>query len=289
MRAFFLAILVLSGFATADDHATFTLWSAGKTPGATGTGQGHEPTLTVWLPAEGKGNGAAMVVAPGGGYGGLAMDHEGAQIAQWLNDNGIAAFILQYRHAPNYAHPYPITDASRALRTVRARAGEWKVDPAKIGMIGFSAGGHLTATLATQWADGDANNADPIERVSSRPDFVCLCYPVITMSDPYTHKGSRKNLLGDNPAQEMIDKMSAEKNVNEKTPPTFIFFTQDDQAVPIQNGLMFYDALCAHKVPAEIHVYLHGKHGVGLAQTDPVLSTWPKHFIDWLGQVGMVK
>ena len=281
-----LALAVVCAVAGAEEHVVLPLWEKGA-PGAKGDTEKDVPTLTVWLAPEGDGMG--MVVAPGGGYGGLAVDHEGVQIAQWLNSHGISAFILRYRHAPGYGHPYPLMDAARALRTVRAKAGEWKLNPGRIGMMGFSAGGHLTATLATQWDEGDANAADPIDRVSSRPDFVAPTYPVITMTDPYTHAGSRKNLLGENPTEEMINKMSAEKNVNEKTPPTFIFITQDDQAVPVQNALLFYGALCEHKVLAELHVYQHGKHGVGLAKDDPVLSTWGQHFIDWVERLPLAK
>ena len=275
-----LAVLALPTFAA--EPVALPLWPDGA-PGAKGTAEADVPTLTPWPAA--SGNGTAIVVAPGGGYGGLAMDHEGVQIAEWLNANGISAFVLRYRHAPGYGHPYPLMDAARALRTVRANAKEWGINPNRVGMLGFSAGGHLTATLATQWDEGDPAAKDPIDRVSSRPDFVAPTYPVITMTDPYTHKGSRKNLLGENPTPELIDKMSAEKNVNEKTPPTFIFITQDDQAVPVQNAMMFYEALCKHGVLAELHVYQHGKHGVGLAKDDPILSTWPGHFIAWLGRL----
>lgn len=282
-RCLFLALLAL--FLAAPGRAAapneFPLW-ADAAPGTSQTGNVIVPTLTVYLPDPAKSVGLGMVVAPGGGYAGLAMDHEGKQIADWLNANGMAAFVLQYRHAPDYMHPVPHLDASRAMRTVRARAKEWGISPTRIGMIGFSAGGHLTATLATQNDGGDPANADPIERASSRPDYVVLMYPVITMTDPYTHAGSRKNLLGEKPSAEMIAKMSAEKNVDDHTPPAFIFFTQDDPAVPIQNGLMYYEALCAHHVPAEMHIYRHGRHGVGLAKDDPVLNTWPDLFLAWL-------
>lgn len=277
---FALGVVVPACWAIAEP-LELPLWEKGA-PGASLTGNTREPTLTVYLPEPAKVLGEGMVVAPGGGYAGLAMDHEGKQIAEWLNANGIAAFVLKYRHAPAYAHPVPHMDATRAMRTVRARAAEWGINPRRIGMIGFSAGGHLTATLATQNDAGDPNSADPIERVSSRPDHVVLMYPVITMTDPYTHPGSRRNLLGENPSPEMIDKMSAEKNVNAQTPPAFIFITQDDEAVPVQNALMYYEALCAHKVPAELHVYGHGHHGVGLAKDDPVLSTWPDLYLAWL-------
>ena len=281
-----LVLMLLMAFVLGDpvratEPVEFPLWVEGA-PGDSLTGKAVVPTLTVYLPDGAKSVGLGMVVAPGGGYAHLAMDHEGKQIADWLNENGMAAFVLQYRHAPDYGHPVPHMDASRAMRTVRARASEWGISPNRIGMIGFSAGGHLTATLATQYTAGDVASADLIERVSSRPDYVVLMYPVITMTDPYTHKETRKNLLGENPSTEMIAKMSAEMNVDEKTPPAFIFFTQDDQAVPVQNGLMYYTALCEHHVPAEMHIYRHGPHGVGLATNDPILNTWPDLFLAWL-------
>ena len=282
-RLVFFALVAVACVAPARaaEPVEFPLWADGA-PGESATDKKVVPTLTVYLPDPATSVGLGMVVAPGGGYAGLAMDHEGKQIADWLNANGMAAFVLKYRHAPDYAHPVPHMDASRAMRTVRARATEWGINPKRIGMIGFSAGGHLTATLSTQYTAGDAESADPIERVSTRPDHVVLMYPVITMNDPYTHTGSRKNLLGENPTPEMMDKMSAERNVDKNTPPAFIFFTQDDQAVPVENGLMYYIALCAHKVPAELHVYRHGRHGVGLAKDDPVLNTWPDLFLAWL-------
>lgn len=199
MRAItlFVSALLFTTICVAQDHPILPLWD--KTPGAKGDTEADIPTLTVCLAKEG--NGTGIVVAPGGGYAGLAMDHEGKQIAEWLNGHGISAFILRYRHAPGYGHPYPLMDAARAVRTVRAKAGEWKLNPGRIGFLGFSAGGHLTATIATQWDEGDANAPDPIDRVSSRPDFVAPTYPVITMTDSYTHGGSRKNLLGENPTQ----------------------------------------------------------------------------------------
>jgi len=281
----FVVFLLLAGVSRGE--APLPLWPEGA-PGAKGSGEVDVPTLRVVLPPTGSETGVGVVVAPGGGYAGLAMDHEGDQIAAWLNGHGIAAFILRYRHAPHYQHPVPLQDAQRAIRTVRANAAQWGVDPGRIGMIGFSAGGHLTATAGTQYAPGDAKADDVVERRPSRPDFLILLYPVITMTDPYTHAGSRKNLLGENPAPELIEKMSAEKNVTAETPPTFLMITQDDQAVPVQNALLFYTALCAQKVPAELHVYEHGRHGVGLAPGDPILSTWPGHCIAWLQHRGIL-
>jgi acetyl esterase/lipase len=255
------------------------LWADGA-PGAQGTSDKDVPQITPWLVDDGTG--VAVLVAPGGGYGGLAMDHEGKQIAEWLNGHGISAFVLRYRHAPGYGHPYPQLDSGRAIRTIRTNAGEWGIDPLKIGMIGFSAGGHLTATTGTQYDAGDEKAKDPIERVSSRPDFLILGYPVITMTDPHTHAGSRKNLLGSAPTDAMIEKMSAEKNVDADTPPSFLFHTSEDAAVPVENAILFYLASQDHGVPTELHVYEKGRHGLGLAKSNPAMSLWPDQCITWL-------
>ncbi len=280
-----MAFTCLALTATAEP-LVLPLWPDGP-PMSKGTGEGHDPTLTVYLPDEATGVG--VVVCPGGGYGNLAVDHEGQQIAEWLNEAGIAAFVLRYRHAPDYGHPVPLMDAQRAVRTVRANAGDWKVDPARIGMIGFSAGGHLTATAATQPQGGDLGAADPIEWASAALNFAILGYPVITMTDPYTHKGSRKNLLGENPDDDMITRMSAEKNVDEETPPIFIVHTTEDQSVPVQNALMLYEACVQHGVPAELHVYEKGRHGLGLGGGDPAFATWPDRCLDWLRARAILK
>ncbi len=257
------------------------LWVEGA-PAATDRGEKHTPTLTAYWPEAGAATGASVVVCPGGGYGGLAMDHEGTQIAAWLNAHGLAAFILRYRHAPEYKHPVPLMDARRAVRTVRAHAAAWGLDEKRIGMIGFSAGGHLTATAGTQFEPGHLDAPDPIEHVSSRPDFLILCYPVITMSETYTHAGSRKNLLGEKPDEVLVEALSAEKRVTSETPPTFLLHTTEDAAVPVQNSLLFYAALVKQGVPAELHVFEKGQHGLGLAQEDPAMRTWPAQCITWL-------
>jgi len=283
-----LVTVAAGAFAARAQENPIPLW-AGRAPGAQGSGEGHTPDITPYFPAKDQATGAAVVVCPGGGYGHLALDHEGDQIGRWLSGEGIAAFILRYRHAPDYRHPIPLTDAQRALRTVRARATEWGVDPQRIGILGFSAGGHLTASAGTHFAAGDPTAADPIERVSSRPDVLVLLYPVITMTDPYTHAGSRRNLLGDTPDPGLVKEMSAELKVSPETPPTFIVQTNEDKAVPAENCVMFYLALRKAKVPAEIHIYEKGSHGFGLAPDDPVLSTWPRHCIDWLRGRGFLK
>lgn len=257
------------------------LWPDGA-PGATAAGLVHEPTLTVYLPEKARATGAAIVVCPGGGYGTLALDHEGEQIAQWLNDEGIAAFVLQYRHAPDYGHPIPITDSQRAVRTVRAGAANWGLSPDKIGILGFSAGGHLAASTGVL-ADGpQPDAADPIDRVSARPDFMILMYPVITMQDDFTHKGSRKNLLGENPDPDLVERYSLERQVSAETPPAFLVHTTEDTVVPVENNIQLYLALKNHGVPVELHVYEKGRHGLGLGGGDVAFANWPSQCMNWL-------
>jgi len=261
-------------------HPIELLWPQGA-PGAVGTEDADKPSLTLYLPPADKATGTAVVVCPGGGYGFLAVDHEGQQIAEWLNSLGVAGFVLRYRIAPRYHHPAPLQDAQRAIRTVRARAAEWKIDPGRIGMIGFSAGGHLTSTAGTHFDAGQASAEDPIERASSRPDFLILCYPVISMG-PLGHGGSTHNLLGEHPDPALVENLSNEKQVTAQTPPTFLFHTSDDNAVPVENSVMFYLALKKAGVAAEMHVYEHGRHGVGLAKDDRVLRSWPNLCAEWM-------
>jgi len=259
---------------------SFPLWAAGV-PGAIGTEDRDVPTLTPWIAK--NPNGKAVVVCPGGGYGALAVDHEGKQIAQWLNSQGISAFVLKYRLGPRYRHPVMIGDAQRALRIVRARAAEWHVNPGKIGVMGFSAGGHLAATVATHFDAGNPSAADAIDRAGSRPDFAILCYPVITFTEEaYVHKGSRRNLLGDTPDSALVQNLSNERAVTKETPPTFLFHTDADTGVPPENSVLFYLALRKHGVPAELHIYEKGPHGVGLGWSDVALSSWPARLADWL-------
>ena len=264
----------------APDPPMQPLWPNGA-PGALGNEDIDKPAIAHWLPA--NPNGQAIVVCPGGGYRGLAMDHEGRQIAQWLNSQGIAAFVLRYRLGPRYHHPAMINDVQRAIRTVRSRAAELKIDPHRIGVWGFSAGGHLASTAATHFDAGKADAADPIDRVSSRPDFAILAYPVLTLTDePYVHKGSRQNLLGDNPDPKLVELLSNEKHVTKETPPVFLFHTNEDRGVPAENSVLFYLALRKHGIPAEMHIYETGPHGVGLASTDAVLNSWSARLADWL-------
>ena len=263
------------------------LWANGA-PGAKGDAPEDVPSVQLYQPPADKASGAAIVVCPGGGYGHLAR-HEGHDIAVWLNGIGVTAVVLKYRLGPKYQHPAMMQDALRAIRYTRSKASEWKIDPNRVGVMGFSAGGHLASTAATQFNVGDPNASDPVEKLSSRPDLLILCYPVVTMTDPFAHKGSRRNLLGENPPGQLIDLMSSEKWVTDQTPPTFLFHTGDDSVVPVENSLMFALALRKKKVPYELHVYEHGRHGVGLASDDPTLNTWPRLLENWLRARGFVK
>jgi acetyl esterase/lipase len=256
-------------------------------PGAKGTAPEDIPTISLYRPPSGKANGSAILVCPGGGYSHLA-DHEGHTIALWLNEIGITAAVLKYRLGPRYKHPAPMLDASRAMRTLRAHARDWGLDQHRIGIWGFSAGGHLAATIATHFDDGDPNANDPIERASSRPDLAVLAYPVISMAEG-THAGSRHSLLGDNPSADLVALLSNERHVTALTPPTFLFHTADDNAVPVEQSLLFADALRKAKVPYELHVFEKGRHGVGLAQSDPALSIWPKLLESWLRGRGFIR
>lgn len=267
------------------------LWPDGA-PGAKGTADGDKPSLTIYLPPKEKATGAAIVICPGGGYGHLAMDHEGHQIGQWLNSFGVAGFILKYRHrnsGAGYGHPAPLQDAQRAVRTVRSKAGQWGVDPDRIGILGFSAGGHLASTALTHFSDKVYEPRDGIDQASGRPDFGVLVYPVISLVEAYTHKGSGRNLLGADPDTKLLVKMSNEKQVTAETPPTFLIHTWEDQAVPAENSIYFYLALREAKVPAEMHVFLKGRHGFGLGQNHGAVSAWPGLCEKWMGVSGFLE
>jgi len=280
-------ILLLATAALAAQPKTELLWPSGA-PGAMGEEDRDKPSLTIWLPEASQAVGTGVVVCPGGGYGALAMDHEGTQVAEYLNRLGIAAFVLKYRLAPRYRHPAPLEDAQRAIRLVRSRAREFGVAPGRIGIWGFSAGGHLASTAATHFDSGKPGAADPVEQVSSRPDFLILAYPVISFTTEYVHKGSRRNLLGDDPDPKLVEFLSNEKQVTPQTPPAFLFHTNADTGVPAENSVLFYLALRKAGVPAEIHIYETGRHGVGLAPKDPVLSTWTGRLADWLRTRGLL-
>lgn len=263
------------------------LWPNGA-PGALGNDESDRPNLTVYLPQV-NGVQSGVVVCPGGGYGMLAVDHEGKQIAEWLNARGLAAFVLRYRLGPRYHHPVELGDAQRALRFVRYRAAEYGIAADRIGIWGFSAGGHLASTAGTHFDSGLPDASEAIDRTSSRPDFMVLCYPVISFITPYTHRGSMRNLLGDNPDPQLAASLSNETQVTPQTPPTFLFHTNSDSGVPAENSVLFYLALRKAGVPAEIHIYERGEHGVGLAPFDPVLSSWPRRLEAWMKVHGWMK
>jgi len=266
---------------------TVRLWE-GPAPGAKGGAAEDIPTLSLYPANAEHAAGAAVVVCPGGGYRALAMDHEGDQIARWFNSFGVSAFVLKYRLGPKYNHPVEIGDAQRALRYVRHNAAKFQIDPDRVGIMGFSAGGHLASTAATHFDGGAANTSDPIERESSRPDFAVLGYPVISFTTEYTHQGSKRNLLGENPDTKLVELLSNELQVTADTPPTFLFHTNEDTGVPAENSVLFYLALRKAGVPAELHIYEHGPHGVGLAPTDRVLSSWPARLADWMYGRGLL-
>lgn len=272
--------------APADRPAAQPLWPNGA-PGAQGTAPEDVPTLTIYRPASRVSHGSAMLICPGGGYAHLA-DHEGHPVALWLNSLGITAGVLKYRLGPKYHHPVELGDAARGLRTLRAHAAELDLDPKRIGVLGFSAGGHLASTLSTHFDDGKPDAADPIERVSSRPDLSVLIYPVISFTTEYVHAGSRKNLLGDAPSPELMELLSNEKQVTAQTPPAFLVATSEDKAVPMENSLLYALALRKAHVPVELHVYEKGPHGFGLATNDPVLRSWTERCAAWLRVRGFV-
>jgi acetyl esterase/lipase len=274
---------------TAHGDRPFLLLYPDGAPGAVGAEAVDKPKITLYPAPAGAANGAAVVVCPGGGYGVVAADHEGRQVAEWLNSLGVSAFVLQYRLGPRYRHPAPLQDAQRAIRIVRARAAEWNVDPARVGILGFSAGGHLSSTAATHFDDGRADSSDAVERQGSRPDFAVLLYAVVSLVDPVAHAGSRRNLLGDNPDPALVELLSNEKQVTPRTPPTFLFHTADDPGVPVKNSILFFEALQKAGVSGELHVFAHGRHGVGLAPDDPALSQWPKLCELWMRGRGLLE
>jgi len=293
MRTFLtLAIVLLlspARQAVGEIEEAVPLWPNGA-PGALGKEDKDIPTMTPYLPEAASATGAALVVCPGGGYGGLAQ-HEGNDYALWLNQHGITAFVLKYRLGSNgYRHPAMLNDAARALRLVRSRAGEWKIDPNRVGIMGSSAGGHLASTLLTHFDAGKPDADDPVERQSSRPDLGILCYPVITLGE-YTHQGSKNNLLGKNPSPELVKLLSNELHVTKETPPCFIWHTYEDTAVPVENSLDFARAFRRAGAPFDLHIYQKGPHGIGLADTPPFfyVHPWANDCLFWLKQQGFVQ
>lgn len=247
----------------------------------------QEPAIQVFLPSERNSTRQAVVICPGGGYGVLAYDWEGTDIAKWFNSHGIAAIVLKYRlpSAASQTEPQhvPLTDAQRAIRMVRTHADEWNIDPSQVGIMGFSAGGHLAATLGTHFDSGRSSSQDEIEKPSSRPDFMILGYPVISLKEHVAHIGSRNNLLGKSPSDELVELYSNEMQVSADTPPTFIFHSQDDEAVPVQHSILMYEALIQHQVPVEMHLYPQGGHGYSLGiNADGSHKNWTKSCLDWM-------
>ncbi len=247
----------------------------------------HVPTLTAY-PAEGsQAPRPAVIICPGGGYQRLAIEHEGQAPAAWLNTLGVSAFVLKYRLA-EYGHPAPLRDVLRAVRIVRQRAAEWGIDPGKIGVLGFSAGGHLAASAATLFDAPEGKTGAALDSVSARPDFAVLVYPVITLKDPFAHRGSRTALLGEGPSAERVARLSLEGQVSGATSPTFLVHGSDDASVPAQNSVLFYLALREAGVSAELHVFAHGPHGLGLRQGHGPISDWPRLCGEWLAARGVL-
>jgi acetyl esterase/lipase len=267
---------------------TLLLWP-GAAPGASGEEDRDKPAITVYMPPSTAGPMTAVIIAPGGSYRNLSMNLEGRAPANYLNALGVAAFVLRYRLGPRYHHPIELGDAQRAIRTVRARAQEWHIAPDRIGIMGFSAGGHLASSASTHFDAGSPGSADPIDRVSSRPDFAVLGYPVISFVEAWTHQGSKTSLLGDNPDPALARSLSSELQVTDKTPPTFIYHTNADTVVPVENSVAYFLALRKAGVPAELHVFKEGRHGTGLGMQDPALSEWPTLLANWLRVSGFLK
>jgi len=267
---------------------TFRLWE-GRAPGALGDAEDDVPTLTMYAAYDVKAPVGAVIVMPGGGYGWLATNHEGRQVANYLNAMGVTAFELRYRLGPRYHHPVELGDAQRAVRLVRARAKELGVLPDKIGVLGFSAGGHLASTAETHFDAGNASATDPVDRVSSRPDFAVLCYPVISFVAEYAHRGSAENLLGKDASEEQLKALSNEFNVTAQTPPTFLWTSSTDEGVPPENSVAFYLALHKAGVPAELHVFAEAPHGVGLDLKNPAVGLWGELLLQWLKGRGVVR
>lgn len=282
MRVLFLLPFIATLlFAQTKPHEAVPLWPNGA-PNADGSAEIDTPTLTLY-PAIGSDKvPTAVIICPGGGYAFLAMTYEGYDVAEWLNKMGISAFVLKYRLGPKYHYPNELLDAQRAIRWVREHSEKYGYKPDRIGIWGFSAGGHLAATAGTHFDNGMKEPSDDIDKQSCRPDFLILAYAVITLKTETTHQGSLHNLLGDHPDPKLVELLSDELQVTSKTPPTFLFHTTEDPVVPVENSVNFYLALRAAGVPAEMHIYLKGRHGVGLASKDPILHTWTERLADWM-------
>ncbi len=282
-----LAASLVSGVlaAASAEPQQLTLWDTAAPKAAEAPAE-PQPFLDIFLPVADTANGSAMVICPGGGYGGLAVGHEGADVAAWCTANGTTAFVLHYRLG-RQGHHYPtqLIDVQRAIRLVRSKAKQFAIDPHRIGVMGFSAGGHLASMAATLFGEQPTlpgMRADAVDTVSARPDLAVLCYPVIAMNAPHAHRGSRKNLLGPHDSDALADRLSTDRRVTKDTPPTFLFQTDEDSGVPAENAVGFYLACRRAGVPAELHVYQPGRHGIGLATKYPGVATWPDRLRDWL-------
>lgn len=287
-----LAFLAAAASRGADDRSVIDLWPEGV-PGLKPDGgperplEGgrlanvHRPTLTVFAPPAGRANGTAVIICPGGAYMQLSSRREGAVPAQWLNSLGVTALVLKYRMR-EYGHPAPLRDVLRAVRLVRSRAGEFGVRPDRIGVLGFSAGGHLAASSGTLFDAPEGRTGAPLDSVSGRPDFLLLIYPVISLDLPYAHVGSRVSLLGPNPSPDLVRHLSLEHQVSKATPPAFLVQTEEDKTVPMENSIRFYEALRRAGVPAELHLYAKGPHGFGLDPGYGPASEWPKRAEAWM-------
>jgi acetyl esterase/lipase len=264
------------------------LWEQGA-PGAVGKEPADVPDVRVFLAPADKATGAAVVICPGGGYGHLADTYEGVDVARRFKAMGVTGVVLKYRIAPRYRHPAPLDDARRALRLTRHHAKEWGIDPGRVGILGFSAGGHLAATASTHFDDGDPKAEDAINKLSSRPNFSILVYPVITMSGPKHHGGSRNNLLGPDVDPKLVEDLSNEKRVTPKTPPAFLVHTSEDGAVPPENSVLYYQACRKMRVPAELHIFEKGRHGLGLGPRGLPFSAWPQLCEAWLDNQNLLR
>ncbi len=270
------------------------LWPTGA-PGALGTADVDKPSMTLFPATGSKVNGSAVVICPGGGYQGLSMDLEGYSVAKWINTLGVSAFVLKSRLGPTYHHPIEMNDAQRAMRWVRANAARFHIDVDRVGIIGFSAGGHLAATVSTHYDFGMPGAADSIDRYKCRPDFSILGYPVITMDASFTHAGSRTNLLGNSPSQALVDLLSNEKQVDAQTPPAFLFHAKDDPGVPYKNSQVYRDSLAKWGISNRLKLFEKGGHGFGMANgtggsaNDSILSTWSTLAGVWMGEQGFLQ
>lgn len=276
----FISALISASATAAAEPERIALWQ-GRAPIGNGQFEEAETWITLYRPA--NGNRTAIVICPGGGYGGLAKEPEGHGIARWLNQHGITGVVLEYRLPAG--RPYvPLLDAQRALRTVRANAEKWAIDPHRIGIMGFSAGGHLASTAGTHFDKGDAQAAAPLDRVSCRPDFMILVYPVIVMGGQPAHAGSQKNLLGKDAPRELVERFSNEKHVTEQTPPTFLAHADDDKPVPPDNSKAFYEALRQHNIPAKYLALPSGGHGLN-GYRGPMWNQWQTESLAWLSEL----